>query len=155
MPWVAPSRSSRAYRHRRLSTSSENIGAHLIELVIDASAAIELTRDEDGVALPDGQLYAPAVIDIEYLHTVRRFVRMGQLLPDVARARISNWTDNQLTRCQHLLLLPRMWELRDNISTNDAAYVALAEKLSVPLITADRRLARAASAYCEVVTLGV
>ena len=52
------------------------------------------------------------------------------------------------------MLLPRIWELRDTITPWDAAYVALAEILDVPLVTADRRLARAASAYCEVVTVG-
>ena len=122
-------------------------------LVLDASAAIELTRDDSNTPFPEGALFAPAVIDVEYLHTLRRLVRLGQLAQDIAHLRVAEWTDNQLIRCQHLLLLSRIWELRDNFSAYDASYVALAEQLEVPLITADKRLARAASAYCEVITL--
>jgi predicted nucleic acid-binding protein len=47
-------------------------------------------------------------------------------------------------------LLPRMWQLRANISGYDAAYVALAEARQLTLVTADRRLARAATQYCRV-----
>ncbi|MDP9797415.1 putative nucleic acid-binding protein [Catenuloplanes nepalensis] len=47
-------------------------------------------------------------------------------------------------------LLPRMWELRNNISAYDAAYVAVAEDRMAALVTADARLATAASAYCRV-----
>jgi predicted nucleic acid-binding protein len=127
----------------------------LTELVLDASAALELTRDDVDAALPDGRLYAPAIIDVEYLHILRRFVRMKQLTPDRARARVADWIDNELTRVQHVLLLSRIWQLRDNIATYDAAYVALAEQLSTPLVTADQRLARAAATYCDVITVGI
>ena len=44
----------------------------------------------------------------------------------------------------------RCWELRDNVTTYDAAYVALAEALRVPLLTADARLANAPGIRCEV-----
>jgi len=47
-------------------------------------------------------------------------------------------------------LLPRMWQLRANISGYDAAYVALAESRQLTLVTADSRLARAATQYCRV-----
>jgi predicted nucleic acid-binding protein len=47
-------------------------------------------------------------------------------------------------------LLPRMWELRGNISGYDAAFVALAEVRGVTLVTADGRLGRAAMSYCRV-----
>jgi predicted nucleic acid-binding protein len=47
-------------------------------------------------------------------------------------------------------LLPRMWELRDRVSGDDAAYVALAEARNLTLVTADGRLARTASAICRV-----
>jgi predicted nucleic acid-binding protein len=47
-------------------------------------------------------------------------------------------------------LLPRMWQLRSNISGYDAAYVALAEARHLALVTSDGRLARAATAFCRV-----
>lgn len=47
-------------------------------------------------------------------------------------------------------LLPRMWELRANVSGYDAAYVALAEVVECPLVTADGRLARLPDLRCEV-----
>jgi predicted nucleic acid-binding protein len=52
--------------------------------------------------------------------------------------------------------VPRIWELRQNFSADDASYVALAEGLAdepVPLLTADGRLARAISAHAEVPVL--
>jgi predicted nucleic acid-binding protein len=47
-------------------------------------------------------------------------------------------------------LLPRMWQVRANISAYDAAYVALAERRDLTLVTADAKLARSATAYCRV-----
>lgn len=47
-------------------------------------------------------------------------------------------------------LLARMWELRDNVSGYDAAYVAAAEANRCPLVTADERLLRADGPRCEV-----
>jgi predicted nucleic acid-binding protein len=39
--------------------------------------------------------------------------------------------------------MERIWELKDNLTTYDAAYIALAEALDAPLITLEARLARA------------
>ncbi|HEY3549413.1 MAG TPA: PIN domain-containing protein, partial [Propionicimonas sp.] len=46
-------------------------------------------------------------------------------------------------------LLPRMWELRDNLRAYDATYVALAESLDATLLTADARLAHACSSHAR------
>jgi predicted nucleic acid-binding protein len=46
-----------------------------------------------------------------------------------------------LHRHSHKLLLPRVWELRHNLSAYDATYIALAEMLVAPLLTRYRRLA--------------
>ncbi len=56
-------------------------------------------------------------------------------------------------RVPHVRLLPRCWELRRNLSIYDAVYVALAEALDLPLLTADRRLARAPGIRCDVEVL--
>jgi predicted nucleic acid-binding protein len=59
-------------------------------------------------------------------------------------------TDLPLRRYPHDLLLPRIWDLRNNLTAYDAAYVALAEALNAPLLTRDRRLATAAGHFAQV-----
>jgi predicted nucleic acid-binding protein len=44
----------------------------------------------------------------------------------------------------------RAWELRKNLSVYDAAYVALAERTGMTLVTLDKRLARAPGVNCRV-----
>ena len=48
------------------------------------------------------------------------------------------------------LIASRIWELRDNLTTYDAAYVAAAEQYRCPLVTTDARLARAPGIRCAV-----
>jgi predicted nucleic acid-binding protein len=47
-------------------------------------------------------------------------------------------------------LLPRIWELRNNLTAYDAAYVALAEALGAPLLTRDKRLSSAAGHRAKI-----
>ena len=53
----------------------------------------------------------------------------------------------------HLPLLDRIWELRENVTPYDAAYVALAEDLGGTLVTADARLGRAPGPRCAIEVL--
>jgi predicted nucleic acid-binding protein len=46
--------------------------------------------------------------------------------------------------------LARVWDLRDDVTVYDAWYVALAEALGAPLVTADDRLRRADGPRCPV-----
>lgn len=55
-------------------------------------------------------------------------------------------------RAPHRPLLPRCWELRNNLTIYDAAYVALAEAMSATLLTGDQKLARAPGPRCLIET---
>ncbi|MGB3185202.1 MAG: type II toxin-antitoxin system VapC family toxin, partial [Ornithinimicrobium sp.] len=50
------------------------------------------------------------------------------------------------------LLAPRAWQLRHNLTTYDASYVALAELLGATLVTLDLRIGRAPALRCTVST---
>lgn len=128
----------------------------MIDFVVDASALLELVS---GVA-PDPGLRrmswtargaAPEIIDLEVASALRRYVRAGLLDAENARAALVDARESSVTRTPHRPLLDRVWELRDSVATYDAAYVALAETLDVPLLTCDARLGRAHGHDAEVV----
>jgi predicted nucleic acid-binding protein len=114
-------------------------------IVVDASALAEalLCGGPAADRLADDDLHAPHLVDAEVASAVR-----GQLLGSVieehlAVAAIDTLARLELYRHPHVDLLPRAWELRANLTVFDALYVALAEALSVPLVTSDARLAQA------------
>lgn len=72
---------------------------------------------------------------------LRRFARRGEIGARLGEEIISDLAGLPVCRHAHDYLLPRIWELRDNLSACDAAYVALAELLEAPLVTCDARLA--------------
>jgi predicted nucleic acid-binding protein len=129
----------------------------LTRFVADASAVVEAlsgggASGERARELLRRPVAAPHLLDLEVSSALRRAVRRGDVSHDQARAAILGLASLPgLRRYAHGRLLPRIWELRDNISTYDASYVALAEALGIPLVTADQRLARAAEPYCAVV----
>ncbi len=86
-------------------------------------------------------LHAPHLLDVEVAHVLRRYERSGELTAARGRAALEDLGQLSLTRYPHVLLLSRIWELRSNLTGYDATYVALAELLSAPLVTRDRRLA--------------
>ena len=85
---------------------------------------------------------APSVIYPEVLNTLRKAVRAGRLALEDANMMVRDLSSLPITATSHLALVPRSWELRDSITAYDAAYIALAEQLDVPLITCDGKLAR-------------
>jgi predicted nucleic acid-binding protein len=87
-------------------------------------------------------LAAPALIDLEATHAVRGLLLAGKIEKDKAHRTIQRVQLLPVSRVQHTDLLPRVWELRGNLTAYDAAYVALAETLGAPLVTGDARLAR-------------
>lgn len=125
-------------------------------LVVDASALVfALTLPGDvgqrvSNALRDHRLAAPEQLMVETFHAIRGQVLGGKLDPALATHALSDLGHTAVELVPTALLLARMWELRDNLSGYDAAYVAAAEHLGVPLVTADKRLAAAPGLRCEV-----
>ena len=120
-------------------------------IVLDASALIEvLLRTRDGAAIERRMfargetLHAPHLIDIETTQVLRRHVAKGAIDAKRGREAIQDVATLALRRYGHESLLPRVWEMRDNVTAYDAVYVALAQALDAPLLTCDRRLAASA-----------
>jgi predicted nucleic acid-binding protein len=120
-------------------------------IVVDASALLEaLLRMpaadavEERLFAPGETLHAPHLIDVEVAQVIRRFAAAGNIDGERGRLALADLADLRLSRYPHGLLLPRIWNLRHNLSAYDAAYVALAEALDAPLVTRDGRLAKAA-----------
>jgi len=117
-------------------------------IVLDASVVIEvLLQTDDGIAIadriltPNETLHVPHLIDIEVAQVLRRFVMRGEVKAERAQQALEVMAEFPLTRYDHEPLLSRIWELRENLTAYDAAYVALAEGLDATLVTRDRKLA--------------
>lgn len=111
--------------------------------VVEALVAVPVRRDVVARLTGDDDLTAPDLIDVEVLHAIRGLVRGRKLRQSQALAATDDFADLPLLRYPSTALMRRIWQLRDTLTAYDAAYVALAEVLDVPLITCDRRLASA------------
>ncbi|HWF92047.1 MAG TPA: type II toxin-antitoxin system VapC family toxin [Terriglobales bacterium] len=116
-------------------------------IVLDASATVDWLlqtpagrRIEKRIYARNESLHAPYLLDLEVAQVLRRIAREGLILAQRADQAMEDFLDLRVTRYPHSLLLPRIWHLRHNLSAYDAAYVALAERLNVPLISKDSRL---------------
>ena len=118
-------------------------------IVVDASAVAHLLARGSGFRAlkqrlsSDPSWHAPQIVDLEVTQALRRKEASGGLSTERAARAIDALTKLPLTRWPHLPFVPRVWRLRSNLTPYDAAYVSLAEALDVPLITRDRRIARA------------
>jgi predicted nucleic acid-binding protein len=116
-------------------------------IVVDASVVIEmLLQTDDGIAIADRlitgaeTLHAPHLIDLEVAQVLRRYVLRGEVKAERALQALQVMIEFPLTRYDHEPLLSRIWELRENLTAYDGAYVALAEGLNATLVTRDRKL---------------
>ena len=121
-------------------------------IVVDASAAVSaLLSDGDGRRMvSESRLAAPHLVDAEVVQTLRKLLIRGSLTTREAERAVQRWSRLGVERFPLVGLVARMWALRDNVSAYDAAYVALAEALDCPLLTADARLAAAPGPSCPI-----
>lgn len=98
------------------------------------------------------RLHVPAILVPEVTSALRGMVRRGLLEAGDARAAAIRAAGLRSRRYSFEPFLDRTWELRENLATYDAWYVALAESLNAPLVTADDRLRRATGPRCPVLT---
>jgi predicted nucleic acid-binding protein len=125
-------------------------------IVVDASVIAPLVLDDGAegtqkrARLRGEQLAAPDLVKVEAASAIRRHLAAG--LVDERRATLA--IDDLISL--PVLLFPtepfltRAWALRDNVTTYDACYIALAETLACALLTADGRLSRAPGVRCPV-----
>lgn len=119
-------------------------------IVLDASAAVDWLlqtssghRIEQRIYARSETLHAPQVLDLEVTQVLRRLTQQGIISGTRADEAVRDLMDLRVTRYPHLVLLPRIWQLRHNFSAYDAAYIVLSEKLDAPLLTRDGRLGSA------------
>jgi len=117
-------------------------------IVVDASVVVEVLLGTaagraaaDRLFARDESLHAPELVDVEVAQALRRYAAIGELKLARAREAIRDLEELPMTRYPHADLLPRIWELRQNLTAYDAAYLALAEALRATLLTRDRGLA--------------
>lgn len=130
-------------------------------IVVDASALVSALVD-DGlrgkhareVLREDPRWAAPAILPVEVVASLRGLVLGRKLGVDRATEAVTALGQIVLDQLDPLTLTTRVWELRANLSSYDAAYVATAEVLGCPLLTADARIARATGPRCEIRVIG-
>ncbi len=128
-----------------------------MRVVVDASVAIDglinvSSRGEECRSMLDSSdVFVPGLIFSEVSNVLRRYELTGT--PDVdglfGQLLDMPW---ETIAFEHYARL--VWPLRHDVSLYDAAFVALAMVLKVPLVTIDRKLAAAAKPYCEVLIPG-
>lgn len=129
-------------------------------LVVDASALVAVLADGGGAgavvahALADSELAAPELLPFEAANVLRRLELAQHLAPETAALAHGDLLDLRVQLWPYALLAAGAWGLRGSLTLYDAAYVALAARLDVPLVTLDQRLARTAAASCRVVVPG-
>jgi predicted nucleic acid-binding protein len=124
--------------------------------VVDASVLVAALVDsgDDGSwsegVITDGQPVAPELAIIETLNILRRLELGERLTALEASSAQRDLHDLDIELMPVRPFEDRIWQLRPDLTSYDAWYVAVAEALELPLATLDRRLARSPGPRCEI-----
>lgn len=128
-------------------------------IVADASAIAELllARPQANairVALaPHPELHVPEHFHVEVLSVLRRYSIRRELSERRSAIALAALEELRAVRYPVIEMAEAVWELRTGLTAYDAAYLALARRLDVRLITLDKGLATAAQADGRLVSL--
>lgn len=126
--------------------------------VVDASVLVKalLNIGPDGewaeAIVADGSLHAPDLALAEATNVLRRLELAKEITTAEANAAHEDLLQLNIELFSFEPFAERAWELRHNLTSYDAWYVALAEALRLPLATFDERLAKAKGPNCEFLT---
>jgi predicted nucleic acid-binding protein len=125
-----------------------------VTLVVDASLVVSALVDAGATGrwaeslLSSGPLSAPHLMPAEVTNILRRAAARGEISQDVAAMAYADLLDLRVELFPYAPFAARVWELRDNVTSSDAWYVALAEFLECDMATLDLRLAGATGPRC-------
>lgn len=126
-------------------------------IVVDASAMANALTDDGPVGqicraelARDVHWAAPGHLIVETFSAVRGRYLGGKISETRCVDALDALGSASIELVSTTVLLPRMWELRANVSGYDAAYIATAESLDSALVTSDARLARVTGIRCAV-----
>lgn len=113
--------------------------------MVDASAVVDFVRGtfvgrKVFERMRGEDLHVPHLCPVEVASALRGLVLGKEMTADRAERALSDVADLRAERHPVEPYLPRIWQLRTNLTAYDAAYVALAEALDAVLVTADTKL---------------
>lgn len=130
-------------------------------MVVDASVLANVVGDDGidgerarGEVRAGGDVAAPDLVDVETVAVLRKRWLARTISGSRFAAAIDDLEDLAINRYPTLRFMRRAYELRNNVTAYDAAYVGLAEALECELLTADERLSKAVGPRCQIRLLG-
>jgi predicted nucleic acid-binding protein len=132
-----------------------------LSTVIDSSVLVAALVDTGPngawaeTVIADGSLFAPELALVEATNIFRRLESAKLIATPEANAARNDLMQLDLDLFPFEPFADRVWELRRNVTSYDAWYVALAESLKLPLATLDKRLAKAPGVTCDFLSPGV
>ena len=129
-----------------------------VTLVVDASVLVAALVDSGPEGkwaesvIAEGSLTGPELVLVEVTNVLRRLEQTGEISRLEATSAHRDLLRLDLGLFAFAPFAGRVWELRSNLSSYDAWYVAMAEAFDCPLATLDRRLSRATGPDCDFLT---
>jgi predicted nucleic acid-binding protein len=128
-------------------------------IVLDASVVVELLTNGtlansigNELAGRNEQFLVPHLIDVEVISALRKLTAGQRMDPHHSQQLLAGLSELPAERYSHTPFIGRIWELRNNFTAYDAAYIALAEATDSVLYTCDEKLRQGHRARVRVFT---